>query len=447
MNAWLSLLAIGLALLSSPCMAAADRTALVLDIGGPIGPATADHVARGIAKAVAREAPLLVLRIDTPGGLDTSMRAIIRDILSSPVPIAAYVAPNGARAASAGTYIVYASHVAAMAPGTNLGAATPVMIGGGLPLPGGGDKDKPGGKADERPHDAMTAKITNDATAYIRALADLRGRDAEWAEKAVREGASLSARDALAQHVIDVLARSTGDLLSQIHGRTVTVGETSVTLDTAGLAVQAIEADWRSRLLAAITNPNVALILLMIGVYGLIFEFMSPGAVLPGTIGAIALLIGLYAMAVLPTSYAGLGLIMLGVILMVAEAFKPTMGILGVGGALAFALGGTILIDPDIPGFAVSPSVVYGSAAVSLGFVLLVVRLAFASRRRKVVSGREQMIGATAMVQDWHDAHGHVLANGERWKAVSKAPLMPGQRARVVALDGLTLRVEPEDGG
>jgi len=441
--AWFLLLAAGFVPAAAYAAASPERIALVLDLDGAIGPAGADYVARGIAKARAQGAALVVLRIDTPGGLDTSMREIIRDILAAPLPVVCYVSPSGARAASAGTYILYACHVAAMAPGTNLGAATPVAL--GMPMPGD-DRPKSDGKADgERPRDPMTAKVINDAIAYIRALAQLRERNADWAEQAVRTGASLSAQDAAAQRVVDLVARSLDELLRQIDGRQVTVADQQLVLRTADLAVRVLEVDWRTRLLAAVTNPNVALILLMIGIYGLIFEFMSPGAVLPGTLGAISLLVGLYALAALPTNHAGLGLLVLGIVLMVAEAFKPSMGILGVGGAIAFVLGAAILVDPDIPGFQVSRPMLYGTAAASLGFVLLILRLAVSSRRRKVVSGREQMIGSVARVQDWSAGAGHVLAQGERWRAVSGTPLAPGQNARVIALDGLTLHVEPDD--
>jgi membrane-bound serine protease (ClpP class) len=395
------------------------------------------------------DAALVVLRVDTPGGLDTSMRAMIRDILASPVPVAAYVGPGGARAASAGTFILYASHVAAMAPGTNLGAATPVAIGGGgLPVPGAEDKKKEPEKAGDkplRPADPMMAKVTNDAIAYIRSLADLRGRNADWAEQAVREASSLSAKDALERNVIDIVAKSPTDLLAQAHGRTVAVGESSATLDTAGLVLRSFDPDLRTKFLAAITSPSVALILMLVGVYGLIFEFMSPGAVLPGTLGAIALLVGLYGLAALPTNQAGVGLIVLGIVLLVAEAFKPSFGVLGIGGAISFMIGAAILFDPDIPGIEVSRGAVYATGAMSLAFVLLIVRLATLGRRRKVVSGPEQMIGAPARVQEWSGDAGHVIANGERWRAVAAAPLAPGQRVRVVALDGLTLKIQPDD--
>lgn len=483
--AWLAMLAAGFAILAFGAGAApASRTAVVLNLEGPIGPAAADYVARGIGQARERDASVVVLRMDTPGGLDTSMREIIRAILSAPVPVLTFVGPSGARAASAGTYILYASHVAAMAPGTNLGAATPVAIGGGLPMPGGGDdrsrdgesggdrperapkegaaKDgateqagregtaKDGAGSDgsarpaRRPGSAMEAKAVNDAVAYIRSLAQMRGRNADWAESAVREGASLSAEEAKARGVVDLIATSVSNLLELAHGRTVAVGERSVVLDTKGIAQLAIDPDWRTRLLSVLTNPNLALILMMIGFYGLIFEFMNPGALYPGTIGAICLLLGLYALSALPLNYAGLGLIVLGVALMIAEAFTPSVGVLGIGGAIAFVLGATILIDTDVPGFDVSLPIIAGIAATGLGFSLLVVRLAWRSRKRPVVSGQEAMVGEHGTVLDWSGHGGRVLAAGERWRAQSGSPLAPGQRVRVVGLDGLVLKVEPE---
>ncbi|MFJ0785432.1 prepilin-type N-terminal cleavage/methylation domain-containing protein, partial [Bordetella bronchiseptica] len=353
----------------------------------------------GLAGAAAQHA-LVVLRIDTPGGLDASMREIIRAILASPVPVLAYVAPGGARAASAGTYILYASHVAAMAPATNLGAATPVSLGGGFtPSDDKTEPDKTDAKAPAdggkpaTPRNAAEYKAINDAVAYIRALADLRGRNADWAEQAVREAASLSASQALARNVIDIVAEDTPALLAQADGRTVRVGAANVVLHTSGLALVERGPDWRTRLLGVITNPNLALILLMVGVYGLIFEFMSPGALFPGVLGAICLLLGLYALSVLPLSYAGAGLVALGAALMVAEIFTPSLGALGVGGALSFVLGATMLVDADTPAYAVSLPLVGGVAVASLGLTFLIARLALRSRRAPQVSGAQGLVG------------------------------------------------------
>lgn len=421
------------------------RTALWLDIDGAIGPATKDYVTRSLDKAANSNAELVILRMDTPGGLDLSMRDIIQHILSSPVPVVTYVSPSGARAASAGTYILYASHFAAMAPATNLGAATPVQIGGVPAMPGGGgEKGKPKESGDAGSNgDAMTHKIINDATAYIRGLAELRGRNADWAEKAVREAASLSATQALKLNVIDFIAKDMSDLLQQLDGRSINVLGQKKMLHTSGLVLRHEEPDWRSQLLATITNPNVAYILMLIGIYGLIFEFANPGTFAPGIIGAISLLLALYAFQLLPVNYTGLGLIILGVILMVAEAFVPSVGALGIGGVVAFVFGSIILMDSGVPGYEISVPLIAGIALVSSILFTLILVMVFRARRRPVVSGQEEMLGAIAVVMSDFDTQGRVRVHSEIWNARSTVPVQQGQKVQVTGRDGLILLVRP----
>lgn len=445
----LGALCVTVSALSAPTQRA--PVAVELDLHGAIGPATADYVTRGIKHAQDIDARIVILRMDTPGGLDTSMREIVHAILASPVPVATYVAPGGARAASAGTYIAYASHVAVMAPGTNIGAATPVQIGiSGSPEPQNqepaanqsqGEK-RHGTQTAQRALPTMEVKATNDAVAYIRSLAELRGRNADWGEKAVREAASLSATEAAAQHVVDFIAANENDLLRQVNGRTVSVGGRNVVLETAGLQPMRLEPDWRTRFLSIITDPNIALILMMAGIYGLIFEFMNPGTFLPGVVGAISLLIGFYALAILPVTFAGIALILLGLAMLIAEVFTPS-GALGIGGVVAFVFGAGVLIDADAVGFEIRWPIVAAIATVSLGLSLLIARLALMSRRRAVVTGREQMLGSQGNVENWSGSGGQVFIHGEYWNAVASEPLTPGSRVRVTGIEGLTLTVGP----
>jgi membrane-bound serine protease (ClpP class) len=461
-------------------------SAVVLEIKGAIGPATSRYVVRGIEAAQKAGSRLVILEVDTPGGLDTSMRDIIRAILASSVPVATYVAPSGARAASAGTYILYASHIAAMAPATNLGAATPVSIGGeSAPEPTPTPEPVPSPESNPtaapnptpapnptaarnhapqnptstptqseppatprppvfpQPATAMERKVINDAVAYIRGLAELRGRNADWAESAVRGAASLPASVALQQNVIDVIAQDIPDLLSRINGREVKLANRTVRLATSNLVVERAKPDWRTELLAVITEPMVAYGLMLVGIYGLLLEGYNPGVMLPGVTGVICLLVALFAFQILSVNYAGLALVALGVGMMIAEFFFPTFGSLGLGGLIAFVVGSLILFDSEVPGMSIALPMIAGVATVGGLVIVGIAYIAARSMRRPVVTGVQGMVGDRAEVIQSSAGTGRVRYRGELWKARSEVELQPGQMARIVKVDGLTLWVEP----
>jgi membrane-bound serine protease (ClpP class) len=460
-------------LLGLPLMLRAEGSAILLDVEGAIGPATSDFVLHGFAEARLAQADLIILRMDTPGGLDSAMRDIIRAILASPIPVATYVAPSGARAASAGTYILYASHLAVMAPGTNLGAATPVQI-GGLPSPPDAPEDpetgdqetedesasdgtentdddtttpeetpKTGKDRDSTPKTAMERKLVNDARAYIRSLAQLRGRNVEWAERAVESAASLSADEALEENVIEIVARDVPDLLEQADGRTVQLSGDEYTLATAAMTVEVISPDWRNQLLAIITNPQVAYILMLIGVYGLFFELSNPGALVPGVLGGICLLLALFAFHVLPINYAGLALLLLGLIFMVGEAFAPSFGALGLGGVVAFVAGSLLLWDETGPGFTVPMGIILGFALASAILLISLSTMLIRQRRRGAVSGSEGLLGSIGFALEDFAGEGRVWVHSESWLAYSDYPVKKDEQVRVISRDGLTLGVQP----
>lgn len=433
----LSLVFLGLIALPLESQVSRENSIHVLQIDGAIGPATSEFITAGIA-AAQTEASAVIIQMDTPGGLDLAMRDIIQAILESDIPIITYVSPQGSRAASAGTYILYASHVAAMAPATNLGAATPVQIA----APGLAESPEDSeAEPTENPQTAMKRKMINDARAYIRGLAELRGRNAEWAEEAVVEAASLSATEALEQNVIDLIADDLNELVRLLDGRSIVIKDQPLQLETSNATLQTIEPDWRISFLNVITNPNLILILGMIGVYGLIIEFYNPGFGLPGVLGAICLLLAGYGLQLLPLNYTGVGLILLGMVLIIAEALVPSFGIMGLGGIIALSLGGMIMIESDIAVYQVSLPLI---AAITVAFALLLVatfRLFYKVRHKAPVSGMQTMVGATGITLTELNTSGMVEVFGEVWNAEADNAIGKGENIKVVGNQGAHLKV------
>lgn len=421
----------------------ASNKVWIIDVKGGIGPATADHMVRGLEQAQEDDAAFVILQIDTPGGLDSAMRQMIKAVLASKIPVVGYVSPGGARAASAGTYLLYATHIAAMAPATNLGAATPVQIGApelpSMPSQKGSDD------TDEQPalagSTAMERKIINDAVAYIQGLADLRERNSEWATLAVREGVSVPAEEALSLGVINIVAADTNGLMQQLDGYIVKLGDEELILSTSEVDIYHHPIDWRNEFLSVITNPNVAYMLILMGVYGLIFEASNPGFGVPGILGAVCLFVALYAFQVLPISYAGLALMLLGIGLMTAEAFAPSFGILGLGGITAFAIGSIILMDTELPGYQIAMPLIAAFTAFSAVLLVFALGLIVKARKQVIVTGIDHYVGSVAEVELLHGETPLVRLDGELWQVQCDQPLAVHDSVTVSAAEGVGLVV------
>lgn len=445
-------------------IARTEGTAVLLELDGALGVATAEYIIGGIDDARERNANLIILRMDTPGGLMEPMRDIVQAILGSSVPVVTWVSPSGARADSAGTYVLLASHIAAMAPTTHLGAATPVSLMGddnkdeSKPLnpfapPTLDDETTESEEAEEGesdaepqpsiPGSAMNRKVMNDAIAYIRGLAEAHGRNADWAEEAVRTAATLTATEALEKNVIDLIAANQAELLAAVHGREVSVNNKPFTIDAEALIVESIKPGWRLKVLGTIATPEIAILLLMVGLYGLLFEGYNPGAIIPGVAGVICLLLAAYALQVLPVNYVGLALIIVGLALITAEAFVPSFGALGIGGIAAIIFGSIMMFDSGIPGFGISIAFVTGVALVAGLFLLWLVSFLVKTRRQGAVSGRDRIIGGQGVALESFVGEGKVWLEGETWSATSKKPVEKDQMVVVRNLDGLVLRVDP----
>ncbi len=413
-------------------------------VDGAISPASAEFLTDAIERAEDDGATALVIELDTPGGLVDSTRDIVQGILASRVPVIVYVAPSGARAGSAGVFITLAAHVAAMAPSTNIGAATPIQM-GGAPMPGGpaSPPDTTGGETGDGEPDALERKILNDTIAFIRTISERRGRNADWAERAVREGASITETEALAENVVDLVAPSLPALLDQVDGREVEVLDRTVALDTANAEVRTIEAGLRFRILDTIANPNIAFVLMLIGIYGIFFELMNPGAILPGVVGGISLLLAFFALQALPVNYAGILLILFALVLFIAEVKVASYGLLTVGGIVAFVLGATMLFDAPGSLVRVSWSVIVPATLLTAGFFAFVMGLAWRTYKSRPTTGKEALIGERGHVTTRIDRVGAVSVHGELWRARAEEPIDVGTEVVVVGVDGLTLTVRP----
>lgn len=420
---------------SFPISLAAGKV-LLLDIEGIISPAAVQYLQKGFKEAQNQNVSCIILRMDTPGGLDLSMREIIKNITTSEIPVITYVTPSGARAASAGTYILYASHIAAMSPGTNLGAATPITF---SPISRLSSKDQNSTST----KDLKEAKMTNDAIAYIKSLAQMRSRDIDFAIKAVTESATLSAEEALKKGVIDIIATNVDDLLRQIDGKKIEINTQEITVHTKNVMQVTFEKDFKDKFLSAIADPNIAYILLLIGIYGIFFEFLNPGSIGPGVIGAIALVVAMVSLNMLPVNSAGIVLIVLGIIFMITEVFVPSFGILGIGGTISFIIGSLILFKTDDLAYGVSIPLIIAFSITSLLFFIMVVRMVLRSRKMPIVSGSEEMISKSGKVlKKQKNGYFLVQVHGETWQAESKEDLVPGESVIVTQMEDLMLQVK-----